>query len=769
MTRVALTGPVAGELSPKLLGRPDLVRYATGARIVENIVIHPTGVWEFREGWALLGAPKSQSSACRLQEFVFSDEQAYVLEFGHLYVRFWKDGGLIVDGGDPVELVTPWTLAQVQELGFTQSADVLFIFHNDVQPHELRRSSHTSWSLVAMAFEDGPYFGQNLFEVYKLKLSSPTATTTITADGFPSGQGPFKATDVGRHVRILDRFTEDDIKKTEWRWLEITAFTSDVSVTAGVKEVAFKNPNIDDIGEADWRLGIYGAEFKWPACATIHEQRLWLAGARAIPDRLDASIIGNYRRFSPDLVGNGGIGIAAATPQVNRIFALAALADIIAFSGGAEIRVSGSSERAAITPTGVSAKPLSAYGSSKVPPVLYGNGVFFVDKQGRRVRGYQFDQDVAAYRATDLTLLADHIPGSPRLGGIKALRFQQNPTGLIWLIRSDGGLAACTYARDENVQAWHRHPAGGDAVCESLAVIPGPVQDEVWAAFRRTVNGNAVRTIERLRFSDFVETPPEERCHLDMSLTIDSKPASSLALSGLSGSVTAVASGNAFVVGDVGRWIFQRYERDRSENNEPMWGWAAAQITAYTSATTVTVALRDDFPFPSTAIAQGDWRLSIASLSGLTPYIGMTATVVGDGKVLGDFAIGGDSLDLGHPCGIVHVGLRYSGRYRTLPLEAGSPPGTLQGRPQRIPRAVLRVIKSIGGRYGTKLSSLERLTPYAADAAPLQPPAALSRDHQLTQGDEWTGMPAQWIIQDQPLPMNVALLVPDLYSPMVQP
>ena len=47
----------------------------------------------------------------RLVRFEFSVTQAYILEFGDLYIRFYKDNGQIESGGSPVQVTTTFTEA----------------------------------------------------------------------------------------------------------------------------------------------------------------------------------------------------------------------------------------------------------------------------------------------------------------------------------------------------------------------------------------------------------------------------------------------------------------------------------------------------------------------------------------------------------------------------------------------------------------------------------------------------------------------------------
>jgi hypothetical protein len=98
----------------------------------------------------------TQDAKVRLVRFEFSVTQAYILEFGNLYIRFYKDNGQIMSGGSPVEVTTTFTTAELDSLYFAQSADTLYIAHSNHAPSKLTRTSHTSWTLANLTFATAP-------------------------------------------------------------------------------------------------------------------------------------------------------------------------------------------------------------------------------------------------------------------------------------------------------------------------------------------------------------------------------------------------------------------------------------------------------------------------------------------------------------------------------------------------------------------------------------------------------------------------------------
>ena len=137
--------------------------YAVGTHTIEFIALststfigfnHTTGATHTLDTVSVKVA--TQDEKIRLVRFEFSVTQAYILEFGNLYLRVYKDNGQIQTGGAPVEIVTPFTTAQLFDLYFAQSADTLYIAHPSHAPRKLTRTSDIAWTLATLSFTSPP-------------------------------------------------------------------------------------------------------------------------------------------------------------------------------------------------------------------------------------------------------------------------------------------------------------------------------------------------------------------------------------------------------------------------------------------------------------------------------------------------------------------------------------------------------------------------------------------------------------------------------------
>lgn len=152
------TNFTAGEVSPGMYGRVDVNKYFNGARKLRNMVVAPQGGAYRRPGTRYVASVKTAAKLTVARRFIFSETQAYVIEFGDLYVRFYYNGAQLESSpGVPLEVTTPYLEADLRKLKFVQSADVLYIFHPSYQTRKLSRTAHTTWALSLFTTIDGPY------------------------------------------------------------------------------------------------------------------------------------------------------------------------------------------------------------------------------------------------------------------------------------------------------------------------------------------------------------------------------------------------------------------------------------------------------------------------------------------------------------------------------------------------------------------------------------------------------------------------------------
>ena len=734
----------AGEFSPRMAARTDFAKYPLACATLENMIPLPQGGAMRRPGTRFVAAVKDANTKPRLLPFEFSEEQAYVIEAGEGYFRFYMDQGQIVTedsgaaitNGDftsdisgwtdqsgaggaiahdatngrlslvntsgtahaeqqvtntdavdhalqfqvigapgdkiklrvgtsstgnelvddveflvgyhthsftataadfyvqflnetaktiqidnvaliddaPIELATPYQEADLPALNFAQSADVMYVCHRSYPVHRLERTSHTSWSLSQVAFDDGPYLKENTTTTTLAPSANTGLGITITASattGINDGKG-FQATDVGRLIRYK--------KSNAWGVAVITSVMSTTQVKADVKHNFEASPN----AQKTWRLGAWSGTAGHPAKVYFFEQRLGFAATNHQPQTFWLSQSADFENMTPDnrdgdndetVEDDDAIDYTISADQVNVIRWMVAYKNLIIGTAGGEWTVR--SDGPVLTPTDIDVKRQTGYGSAALDPQLMRGRLIYLQKARRKVLEFAYDLELDGFQSLDMTLLADHVTK----GGIDAMAYQQELDSTLWCVRSDGIVPTFTYQPDQNVIGWARQIFGGsfdggNAEAESVAVIPGSNRDETWLVVKRTINGSTARYVE------FLEA--------------------------------------AFDSGD-------------------------DQASAL---------------YADSGLTYADTETPTATISGLDHLEGETVKVLADGAVHPDCTVSGGEITLQHEANTVHAGLGYTHVYESLKWEAGSPAGTAQGQTKRIDGVTLMLLDSLNAKVG---------------------------------------------------------------------
>jgi len=795
----------AGELSPHLDGRTDHEKYYAGCRRLENFVVRPHGSVFARPGLRFMGEVKDHAVRTRLLPFDFNAEaeQSAVIELGDKYLRLWQNGALVRSGDAPLELVTPWSEDQLAEVRCVQSADVLYLTHPRTPVQTLVRSQDeagdVAWTLSGFAHEDGPYLPEDPEGAVALTPASRTGTdVAITASA-----DLFLAAHEGAHLRLG---YEDENGEMDWGWgiirevdsptaarLDVDADSAfgaelmeDAEFETGIEGWSNKStnsstvtydaanhrlalnqaasgwpqaearitltPNVTyvltlelatvgalvrayagyasgasdllgcqtlnaagetsyeitpskspvyltldaygastgdvagfdavrlarkDLATTRWRMGAWCEKNGYPACAALYENRLAFAGSPAQPRTVWFSRFGEYENFGPGPLADDAIEHDLSGDRVNIIRWMVDQDDLLIGTNAAEIRLGSGSEGESLSAEKKpQARRQSPHGSCGLAARLVGGAVLFVTRSGRKVRELAFNLGTYSYHAPEITILAEHVTGA----GLADLAYCGEPGGVLWAARSDGLLIGCTYLKEQNVTAWHRHPLGGDGAVESLAAIPGETGDELWAVVRRTVQGRTRRFVERM------------------------DPA---------------------------------FDGAGREN--------AAQAFLLDCGKT--------FANVSGVIA------------GLDHLEGETVQVVADGAVKPPRTVHNGSITLDAPAAVAHVGYGYPCVLQPMRLEVQAPGGSSQGRRKRILSVTARFLHTVGGKVCAGDDAADRyepVLPHARNAAAGAAPRLFTGDRilRLAGGIDREGLFT--IRQDDPLPMTVISVVPEV-------
>lgn len=820
----------SGEFSPLLKGRVSADRYKDALETCLNYLPLIQGPITRRTGTYYVAKTKDSSKKSRLQAFEFSTTQAYILEFGDEYVRFYKDNGIItlspqaisgvtqanpavvtyvgsdtyangdriiIDGvvgmtqlnnveftvanvnagantfelsgidstsygayssggtvSEIYEVAMPYQDTEVFDLKFTQSADILYITHPTYAPRKLTRTGHTSWTLTTIDFLDGPYLSTNTTTTTLSPSAASGTGVTLTASaitGINNDTG-FQTTDVGRLIRIKEG--------SVWGYVKITGWTSTTVVTVDVI-----NTLTNTTAKATWRLGVWSGTTGYPAAVTFHEDRLFFLGPSSYPQRLDGSRASDYENFAPTdtdgtVTSSHAVGFSLNANDVNvGKWLISDEKGLLVGTVGGEWVVRASSQNEALSPTNITAKRATSYGSNNVQPVAVGKSALFIQRSGRKLREMTYFFDVDGFRAADLTQLSEHVTRS----GITQIAYQKEPQSIVWCVRTDGVLAAMTYERDLDAlrAGWSRVIIGGtsdaggsDAIVESVAVIPNPegTRQDIWIIVKRYINGGTKRYVEYLgkMFED--DDEQKDAYFLDSGITYDAP----LTITGATQAnpVVITSASHGLSNGDEVR-IYDVMGMEELNGN--------VYTLANVAANTFELSGINGTAFGA-YISGGVARKLVSSLSGLNHLEGETIQVLADGAVLPDVEVTAGSVTISNPSAVIHFGYNKSADLKMLRIEAGAADGTALGKTRRIHRVGLQMHRSLGLKIGFDFDALDTIT-FRNSSVPLnQPPELFTGILSQNVAANYDFDNQICIRQDQPLPSTILSIMPQMLT-----
>ena len=669
------------------------------------------------------------------------------------------------------ELATPYTTAQLFDIKFAQSADVMYITHPAHEVEKLSRTGHTAWTLTDVDFTNGPFMDANITTT-TLNPASHTVGTGVAVvasavTGINSGSG-FLATDIGRLIYFRDGY------------MKVTARADTTNITVEI---------IKDLGSAtaseDWRLGAFSDTTGHPSCVTFFEQRLVFAGTTNQPQTIFFSKSGDYENMDSNIGGtiadDDAIIYTIASNQVNAIRFMTSTRTLIIGTAGGEFTVSGGGTDSAVTPTNILIKKQSNHGAANVDAIAVGNATLFLQRAKRKIRELAYNFDVDGYIAPDMTILAEHITE----GGLTQIAYQQEPNQIVYGVRGDGELVGLTYQREQQVTAWHRHIFGGRFGVATLTVSD---YANIATGTKLTLTKSDGTTV------DFTSTTGTAGTNEFKTETNNNTTATNLKTA-INAHANFTATVNSAVVTvtetaheATGYLTIKSFDNTRltatSEGKAVVESAAVIPTddTEYqvyviikrtiNGATRRYVEFLNVFDFDetdNTTFNFLDSELSysgsaVSTLSGLDHLEGQVVAILADGATHPNKTVSSGSVTLDRSAKNVKIGLAYTSLLQTMRLNAGSQNGTSQGKTKRIYDITVRMFETIGVEVGPDLSNMERI-PFRSSADLMDegiPPFTGDKEVEFRGNYETDGF--IFVRQTQPLPFTILSLYPRLQT-----
>lgn len=152
-------------------------------------------------------------------------------------------------------------------------------------------------------------------------------------------------------------------------------------------------------------------------------------------------------------------------------------------------------------------------------------------------------------------------------------------------------------------------------------------------------------------------------------------------------------------------------------------------------------------------------------LHGFDHLEGETVGVLIDGAATPDLIVSAGVVTIPYNGETVQVGLRYSSVYATNRLDGGAGDGTAQGKTKRITDCAFRMLESLGGQAGPNASSLDDipdLTFRAPSVAMNNPAGLFSGDALLPWPSGYETDARLWYVNDTMFPATIIAIMPQV-------
>lgn len=695
----------SGELTPLLWDRVKFERYAPGAMLLDNFIVTKHGPIFHRPGSLFVNYAKRNNALNfnqdkkRLKKFVFNRTQVFMLEFGHKYIKFYTYDS----AGDPITVQKNGT-DYIVETPYRAEDLPELRFTQSMDTIYIVHSLYHPRVLIrysANNWEFGNFNKQDgPYEVENTDENKKlkVAAKTGTNIVLTANFDCFNTNMVGRLVRLTIS------KKPGWGIISAVTDARNAKIDIR-KEIA------DIIETSSWRLGAwYGTEGNeatshYPAAVAFHMERLYFGGGLYTPQTVQGSRPGDFPVFSPtddeDLVTDDmAVVFSLATDELNSIVWLKSTDSLYIGTIGPEFKLTVSGSEV-ITPSNFQFQRISNYGSSRVEPQFIGNSIIFSQNSLRTLRELTYNFSTDKYVAQDISILGEHLTAP----GLSSFNYQQEPHNIIW----------ATQQVRENQLTDTVERTGG-----RLIGLTYDKEQNVMAWHRHTIGGTEVE-IESVEcvFNDTIQQDQVWFCCRRK----------------LNGQYIRTVE------------VLDKDFRMESPLEEMYFVDCGIKYNAY--------------KLPK---EHENYGIGVKHLYGLNWLAGEKVKITVDGAMHPEKIVNEDgTLDLEYEGKFITVGLYAPAKYQSLYLdpEAG---GTnfAQGYMQNIPKVDIRFYRTMGGKFGPAFDKLEPIE-YRT------PQDAMDTAVPLFTGEKTVHFPSEWahnsqvcIVQDEPLPMTILAILPEI-------
>lgn len=425
-----------GEISPYLFGRGDIEAYKNGAMTMSNMTVIPTGGVKRRAGLKFLC---DLPNAGKLINFDYSSLENFLLYFSENILWIYNSIGEKV-----ASLMTPFSLAQLSNIRWSQKGNQLYIVHKDVAPKVLKYYPlEDNWIL-----EDWQYaVSDKNFSCEPFAKFEDTENIMIT----PSGK-----------TGEISLVSSQSLFDNSFLGIKLLIDGGEVCITqiiSGTEAKAVVKAELSSlVATSSWQEQAFSLKRGFPKSIAFHQNRLVIGGSKSLANRLWFSKTGEYFNFD---LGEGlddeAIEFDLLSDRVNEILCVFSGKHLQIFTSDSEWMVSGYP----LTPTSLTVKQQTKIGSVAdkfISPKLVEGSTIFVAKNNKEIREFFYGDISENYSSEDLILLSNHLMNKP-----KELDYDIK-NRMLYVLQSDGTISILLTNKTNAINAWFKYETQGEFI-----------------------------------------------------------------------------------------------------------------------------------------------------------------------------------------------------------------------------------------------------------------------------------------------------------------
>jgi hypothetical protein len=426
----------------------------------------------------------------------------------------------------------PYNGSELAEIDFEQTADTMYLAHIDHPPGKLVRASHTSWTQSDVTFATSQ----------AAPTSCAAANTTDNTDAANSGDNYFPQPASYSVTAINDDTGQESVASN------VSTTTNDltlkrnyntitwVAATDATRYRVFKADNSqffgyigttdgltfrdDNIGPAldqapPEAFNPFAATDDYPSTITLFEQRSIWARTNNIPHGVWGSRSGQFENMdrSRPLQEDDSLSFTIVAGRVNSVNQLVSTTSLLALTSDSVFSIDGDGHGGILTGNSPpAARRQIGRGSSRLPPLVVDNVVFYAPSTGDSVRTINYSFELDGLKSSDVSIFSPHFFAG---FDIVSWCYAQEPRSLIWAARSDGSLLCFTWEQEQNVWGWTLCET--DGLVKSVCCISEDGEDRVYLIVERVIAGVTKRFVERMVSHSWDAV--EDCCFLDCAIS----------------------------------------------------------------------------------------------------------------------------------------------------------------------------------------------------------------------------------------------------------